>query len=49
MLDEDDAGRFGREQMMMRLCTRLYVRVLRFGTEGRQPEHLSAEDVAELL
>jgi DNA primase len=49
MLDEDDAGRFGREQMMMRLCTRVYVRVFKFDTEGQQPEHLSAEDVAELL
>ena len=49
MLDEDDAGRFGREQMMMRLSTKLFVRVFVFETEGQQPEHLSAEDVASLF
>lgn len=49
MLDEDDAGRFGREQMMMRLCTKLFVRIFKFDTEGNQPEHLSVEDVAEWL
>ena len=49
MLDEDDAGRFGREQMLLRLCSRLFVRVFQFDAEGRQPEHLTAEDVAELF
>lgn len=49
MLDEDDAGRFGREQMMMRLCTRLYVRVFKFDKEGRQPEHLTVAEAVELM
>ena len=48
MLDEDDAGRFGREQMMLRLCPKLFVRVFHFDTEGGQPEHLTEEDVFEL-
>jgi DNA primase len=49
MLDEDDAGRFGREQMVMRLCSRLFVSVFKFGAEDFQPERMSREDVAELI
>lgn len=49
MLDEDDAGRFGREQMLLRLCPRLYVRVFQFDAAGQQPEDLTTEDLAELL
>lgn len=49
MFDEDDAGRFGREQMLLRLGYRRFVRIHRFDEEDRQPEHLSAEQVAELL
>ncbi len=49
MLDEDDAGRFGREQMIQRLCTKLFVRVFKFEVEDQQPENLTIEDVAELI
>lgn len=48
MFDEDDAGRFCREQTMLRLCERLYVRVFKFAEEGQQPEHLTPEQVQEL-
>jgi len=48
MFDEDDAGRFCREQTMLRLCDRLYVRVFKFAEEGQQPEHLTPEQVQEL-
>ncbi len=49
MSDEDDAGRFCREQTMLRLCERLYVRVFKFVEEGQQPEHLTPEQVQELV
>lgn len=49
MLDENDAGRFGREQMTMRLCEQRFVRVFKFETEGFQPDDLSPEHVAELI
>lgn len=48
MFDEDDAGRFGREQAMLRLCERRYVRVFKFAEEGQQPENLTPEQVQEL-
>jgi DNA primase len=48
MFDEDDAGRFGREQAMLKLCERVYVRVFKFAEEGQQPEHLTPERLQEL-
>lgn len=49
MFDEDNAGRKGREQALLRLATFTYVHVVAFPTEGMQPDHLTAEDVATLL
>jgi DNA primase len=49
MLDEDEAGRAGREDIAVRLSKFLFVKVHAFDQEGRQPEHLSAEEVAALL
>lgn len=48
MFDEDAAGRFGREQTMLKLCERLYVRVFKFDEEGQQPENLTPEQLHEL-
>ena len=48
MFDEDDAGRFGREQTMLKLCERLYLRVFKFDEEGQQPENLTPEQFQEL-
>lgn len=45
MLDEDEAGRGGREQVLQRLATRAFVKVFRFAKEGQQPTDLSAEDL----
>ncbi len=45
MLDEDDAGRAGREDIAVRLSRFLYVKVHAFAEEGRQPESLSAEEL----
>jgi DNA primase len=49
MLDEDEAGRSGREDIAARLARFVFVKVHGFGEEGRQPDHLSAEEVAALL
>ena len=49
MLDEDEAGRAGREDIAVRLAKFVFVKVHTFDKEGRQPENLSAEEVAALL
>lgn len=49
MLDEDDAGRAGRENMVSRLAKFCFVRAHVFDQPGKQPEHLSANDVAKIL
>ena len=48
MLDEDEAGRAGRDDLTVRLCRFAFVRVHSFEKEGMQPENLSAEEVAEI-
>jgi DNA primase len=48
MLDEDDAGRAGREDIAVRLARFLFVKVHAFAEEGRQPESLSAEEAREI-
>jgi DNA primase len=48
MLDEDEAGRAGREDIALRLARFLFVKVHAFAEEGRQPEQMSAEEVAQL-
>ncbi len=45
MLDEDDAGRAGREDIAVRLSKFLFVKVHAFAEEGRQPESISAEEL----
>jgi len=49
MLDEDEAGRAGREDIAGRLAKFVFVRIEKFDEEGQQPEHLSPEEVAELF
>ena len=48
MLDEDDAGRAGREDIAGRLARFLFVKVHAFAEDGRQPESLSADEVAQV-
>ena len=48
MLDEDDAGRAGRDDIAVRLARFLFVKIHVFDVEGRQPEKLSAEEVAQV-
>jgi DNA primase len=49
MLDEDEAGQSGREDIAGRLAKFCFVRIHVFDTPGMQPDQLSAEDVHSLL
>ena len=49
MLDEDEAGRAGREDIATRLSKFCFVKVYTFAKEGQQPEDLSLEDVNEIF
>jgi len=48
MFDEDEAGRYGREDVVCRLATKSFVRVIVFPKEGFQPEQLTAEEISLL-
>jgi DNA primase len=48
MLDEDEAGRAGRMNILERLAMKRFVRIFRFEQEGQQPETLTAEQLEEL-
>jgi len=45
MLDENEAGRAGRDDIACRLSRACFVRVHEFEQPGMEPEHLSAEQV----
>lgn len=49
MLDEDEAGIAGRDDIAVRLSKFAFVKVHVFATPGMQPDQLSAEEVAQLL
>ena len=49
MFDEDDAGRAGREKALLRLANQMFVRVVPLSGAGSQPEHLSADELHNLL
>lgn len=49
MLDEDEAGRAGRDKALTRLARKLFVRVAALPEEGFQPDHLSESDLHALL
>ena len=49
MLDEDEAGRAGREDIAVRLAKFVFVKVHTFEKDGQQPEDMSAEEVAALF
>jgi DNA primase len=49
MLDEDEAGRAGREEIVVRLAKFVFAKVHAFDQEDQQPEHLSAEEVVALF
>ena len=49
MLDEDEAGRFGREDIAVHLSRHCFVKTHVFDQPGMQPEQLFAEDLVEIL
>jgi 5S rRNA maturation endonuclease (ribonuclease M5) len=49
MLDEDNAGQAGRENIAARLSKFCFVNVHEFEKLGTQPEHLSAEELQQIL
>jgi DNA primase len=49
MLDEDEAGRAGREDIAVRLAKFVFVKVHVFDEDGQQPEDLTPEAVQQLL
>jgi DNA primase len=49
MLDEDDAGRAGRDDIAARLAKFCFVTTHVFDKPNTQPEHLFAEDLREIL
>ncbi len=49
MLDEDDAGRAGRENIAARLSKFCFVKTHVFDEPNTQPDQLTAEDVQEIL
>lgn len=49
MFDEDEAGKFGREDIAVHLSRFSFVHVHAFGEKDKQPEHLTAEEVAAVF
>ena len=49
MLDENDAGKAGREDIACRLSKFCFVRVHQFPRPDMEPEHLTAEEVQRLM
>jgi DNA primase len=49
ILDEDEAGRAGREDIAVRLAKFVFVKVHAFDKDGEQPEDMSAEEMADLF
>jgi DNA primase len=48
MFEENDAGRTGRADVLQRLATKAFVRVVTFAEEDYQPEKLTAEQADQL-
>jgi DNA primase len=49
MLDENDAGKAGREDLACRLSKFCFVRVHQFSQPDMEPEHLTADEVQQLM
>ena len=49
MLDEDEAGQVGREDIAVRLAKFVFVKVHAFEQARRQPDNMTAEEVAYLF
>lgn len=49
MFDEDAAGWACRDEVLDRLASEVYVKIIRLGDEGLQPDSLSKEEIKKLL
>jgi DNA primase len=49
LLDEDEAGRKGREDALLRLAPHVFVRVISCGAAGMQPDQMTPESLSKLL
>ena len=49
MLDEDGAGRAGRDDIAVRLAHFVFVKIHSFAEEGKQPDQMTAEEVQLLM
>ena len=49
VLDEDDAGRRGRDEIARRLCLCRFVKIHTFAKEGMQPDQLSHDEIQQLF
>jgi hypothetical protein len=49
MLDENEAGRAGRENIACRLSEHCFVKTHVFDRPDAEPEHLSADEVHQIL
>ncbi len=49
MLDGDEAGRAGCEDIAVRLAKFVFVTIHAFDKDGQQPENMTAEEVKQML
>jgi DNA primase len=49
LLDEDDAGRIGRQEVVQALSPFVFVRQCAFEEEGKQPENLTEAELADII
>ena len=49
MFDEDPAGQVCRDQVLARLASQVYVKIVPLGEEGRQPDRMDIEEIQALL
>jgi hypothetical protein len=49
MLDENEAGIVGREDIVVRLSKFCFVRVHQFDHPDREPEHLNSDELADIV
>jgi DNA primase len=49
MLDENEAGKFGRQDIACHLSEHCFVKVHRFDRPDMEPEHLTAEEVKQIF
>jgi len=49
MFDEDDAGRSGSQDALTRLVSQVYVKQIRLGEEGLQPDKLTGKEIKKIL